>query len=377
MGMATDSESSSDGLYDTGGERKAGRASSVVSSRNSSLRGDDNFETDYQRSRPRRGSSASGALYPIERDIELFPAMPPEKESNIYHCDVCNRDLCIMRMRNWQYVSRHDPFHSRINSLTTARRHILSDVEPYMCLEVNCKAADATYGSIKALRGHYRACHPHSHIIESASPMECLFCEDVLPQPGRLLHMARHMEEVAFSAMPQVREQWAFYSESSDSSSEESGTFERVRSLLRHGPITWRRAGSALWVSTFGYSGPTLYQTPDDSCAASGDQGDREDFSYCCVNPDASGYLLCLAPFNTLNALTCHQQLLHDKRSHFAMVRCSLCAWSSTFLDTFTINETVKAHLRRSSHRRAQSPRPGRHIGSGRRYGFRQRKGAK
>ena len=34
------------------------------------------------------------------------------------------------------------------------------------------------------------------------------------------MHMGRHMEEIAFSAMPQLREQWDFYSESTDSVSD-------------------------------------------------------------------------------------------------------------------------------------------------------------
>lgn len=78
---------------------------SGVSSCNSSLRGDDTFENDYQRSRARRGSSES-APYCIERDSDHFPPLPSRTGPDTYHCYICDAKVYMPRKRDWQCVSK-------------------------------------------------------------------------------------------------------------------------------------------------------------------------------------------------------------------------------------------------------------------------------
>lgn len=91
--------------------RRADRSPSVVSGRNSSMRGDNRFETDYQRSRPRRGSGSSAGSYHIERDVDQFPGLPTEKTTaEEYHCEFCNKSVTIRRNRDWQYANPNPVF---------------------------------------------------------------------------------------------------------------------------------------------------------------------------------------------------------------------------------------------------------------------------
>ena len=94
-------------LYDSNsGPRAVSKAYSRVSSRNSAMRGDDHFETDYQKPRPRKGSATSAGSYHIERGTHHFPALPKKKTAaDEYHCELCNSDIEIRRKRDWQYVA--------------------------------------------------------------------------------------------------------------------------------------------------------------------------------------------------------------------------------------------------------------------------------
>jgi hypothetical protein len=84
------------------------RSPSVVShgsSRNSSLRGDEDFETGYQRPSFSSESSCQPGSYDIEH---LPPSLPPppkqhsENSKEVYDCDLCCRKVSINRNRDWQ-----------------------------------------------------------------------------------------------------------------------------------------------------------------------------------------------------------------------------------------------------------------------------------
>lgn len=113
---------------------------------------------------------------------------------------------------------------------------MIRDIEPYMCLETKCKVADKPFASIRSLHKHYIKCHPKASILDSSEPLSCYFCEDLLPNNSekRLVHLARHMEEVAFSVIPQVRQQWVFYSEDSDDEmSSSTEYYENLSTFLK------------------------------------------------------------------------------------------------------------------------------------------------
>ncbi|KPI45917.1 uncharacterized protein AB675_752 [Cyphellophora attinorum] len=101
------------------------RAHSAMSSRNSSMRGDNHFDTDYQRTKARRESAGSGASYHIEREDYQFTspmrATGPEafKSSPQFssrtaavstrRCELCDRDVGIKRQRDFHAATPNNP----------------------------------------------------------------------------------------------------------------------------------------------------------------------------------------------------------------------------------------------------------------------------
>lgn len=107
-------------------------------------------------------------------------------------------------------------------TLTLLRFHVLDDLEPYQCMESYCPCPDVTYRRLSHLRYHYSTVHPLAPIITSSS-WTCVFCTESLSGKERdnIRHVARHMEEMAFSIVSRQYEQWDFYT---DGGSREEGS---------------------------------------------------------------------------------------------------------------------------------------------------------
>ena len=73
-----------------------------------------------------------------------------------------------------------------------------------------------TYGRLRDLKKHYVQEHPSTPIfLPEAIP--CYFCDETMGSgfQNRLVHLARHLEEIALADVPQQYEDWEFYSDTS------------------------------------------------------------------------------------------------------------------------------------------------------------------
>lgn len=199
-----------------------------------------------------------------------------------------------------------------------------------MCLEVRCKTPDSTYGSVKALRDHYRAHHPHSRILNLESPMECLFCESSVSHHDRFPHMARHMEDISFSMMPQLREQWAFYSESSDSGSDVwiSHASSQSSNCSARSPAEYRNPAGPLPAGNFAGSPPASSPAKHRSPARS---------------PSASSSSKCERPARRPPP-TRLDVMFEDN----VMTKCKLCEWNNEDAQSERYWPPILRHLRHS-----------------------------
>ena len=92
--------------------------------------------------------------------------------------------------------------------------HVLNDLEPYQCMESYCLGPNVTYGRLSHLHNHSSKVHPSAPIITS-SLWTCVFCTESLSgtERDKFRHVARHMEEMAFSIVPRQYEHWDFYTD--------------------------------------------------------------------------------------------------------------------------------------------------------------------
>ena len=114
------------------------------------------------------------------------------------------------------------------------RKHVMSDLRPYVCTFPDCPQDAKTYASRESIDFHETLSHCLPSYLEdvtsqsSAGPnIECLFCgeSDVYFDSSRndcsrarTRHISRHMEEIAFAVVPKPYEEWEFYSDSSSES---------------------------------------------------------------------------------------------------------------------------------------------------------------
>ena len=99
------------------------------------------------------------------------------------------------------------------------REHVMKDLRPYVCTIQNCSRASKTYASRRALLTHGRRAHglKEHYWRKSQGRLSkiCAFCEEVLSSydpEDRSRHLARHMEEIAFTVVTKPHEDWDFYS---------------------------------------------------------------------------------------------------------------------------------------------------------------------
>ena len=114
------------------------------------------------------------------------------------------------------------------------RKHVMNDLRPYVCTFLDCDEAGKTYASRRAFRTHERSAHGFKEYLRTSQrglPKSCIFCEEVLSIADKddwvtwyhsSRHVARHMEEIAFTVVTKPYEDWDFYSDAS--SVENQGT---------------------------------------------------------------------------------------------------------------------------------------------------------
>ena len=102
------------------------------------------------------------------------------------------------------------------------RKHVMNDLRPYVCTFLDCSEAGETYGSRSAFLSHELCFHESEESsrreLQRGLPKTCVFCEEVLSIADlkvRGRHVARHMEEIAFTVVTKPYEDWDFYSDAS------------------------------------------------------------------------------------------------------------------------------------------------------------------
>ena len=197
-----------------------------MSSINSSLHGRPTFDPQEQNptflTNHRRNSSASRNTSPA------LPPPPVELGKVLrFDCDICGRKIQVARRLEWQWVL---PLVSSHIITCSIRRHVLSDLCPYICTFPFCHRANDLFASrlefldhekmVHGLEGRFRLKGCVSAFEQSVhrDGITCRFCgEDLSEVWGHeyARHVGRHMEEIAFAVVTKPYEDWEFYSDCS------------------------------------------------------------------------------------------------------------------------------------------------------------------
>lgn len=275
---------------------------------------------------------------------DLFsPLVENEQRTYNRECYWCQQIVTINRNKDWQYDSA---WLLTYHSLTLCRFHVLDDLEPYQCMEINCPCADATYNRRLGLEDHYARLHPSASIM-STELYTCLFCDEVVyGKPStRFSHVGRHMEEMAFAIVPRQYEAWEFYSDAGTSvrsiliqdSSSRMGTysctyhgctqrFDFLATLQQHKREKHRQHGVS--------ARPSAVLPAASHAESQGHRCDR-------INPSTGKP--CGTVFSRPYDLTRHEDTIHNARKQ--KVRCHLCTAEKTFSRNDALNrQTRVAH---------------------------------
>ena len=134
-----------------------------------------------------------------------------------------------------------------------ARRHVIRDLRPYICTSQECDRSTESFPSLSDYKCHMIRAHElppserstaHAYRRRREESTVCIFCGERtqfgIGDDDRGRHVARHMEEIAFTVVTKAYEKWEFYSESSSTS---SSPYERSKPIVSKRKVTARRAG--------------------------------------------------------------------------------------------------------------------------------------
>ena len=112
------------------------------------------------------------------------------------------------------------------------RRHIISDLRPYVCTVLHCPFGTDTFNSMSAYLRHETQWHKTSPGTSQSSSSEstymkenesCTFCglttTGAMGKNSWCRHVGRHMEEIAFTVISKTYKDWEFYSDSATTGS--------------------------------------------------------------------------------------------------------------------------------------------------------------
>ncbi|CAF9934632.1 MAG: hypothetical protein HETSPECPRED_009301 [Heterodermia speciosa] len=131
-------------------------------------------------------------------------------------------------------------------------KHVFQDLQPYVCLEVNCMTPQKLYTNRREWIYHMGNVHPKDEKLEepqSETPSRCPLCELVCINLGYLdKHVARHMQELALFVLPQEHEDLDENSNSDEVDIPPAGSLSSNESLDSAGHI--QRFADALEASS-------------------------------------------------------------------------------------------------------------------------------
>ncbi|KAK4119061.1 hypothetical protein N657DRAFT_650618 [Parathielavia appendiculata] len=112
--------------------------------------------------------------------IKIPPAPPEALEGKPFLCDICGR-TCRLPGVNWKSLWK---------------KHVLSDLEPYVCVIPSCLYSTVPFPDKNSWKHHLDLEHEFTN-----TSFTCPLCQEE-PTGGRLAHMARHLEEVSLTILP-------------------------------------------------------------------------------------------------------------------------------------------------------------------------------
>ncbi|KAJ6016171.1 hypothetical protein N7540_010762 [Penicillium herquei] len=148
------------------------------------------------------------AAVPGRDDLEGHLPPPPirfrvapsgSSRTKIFECPYCSSMIAMKRMRDWT-------------------RHILNDLQPYVCIYPKCPVPQQMFKSRRAWFLHMES----QHFIKESSnlPLNCTFCLSSMLSVDVEEHVGRHLEELALFALPVSEEDNEY---DTDSTSSDSG----------------------------------------------------------------------------------------------------------------------------------------------------------
>ncbi len=79
------------------------------------------------------------------------------------------------------------------------RKHILSDLQPYVCVVTNCGFTSDPFPDRRAWRHHLELEHGLDDPLKN---LECPLCQENLVGHSKTSHLARHLEEISLTILP-------------------------------------------------------------------------------------------------------------------------------------------------------------------------------
>lgn len=121
-----------------------------------------------------------------------------------------------------------------IRSRTAWNRHVFHDLQPYVCIDINCVTPNKLYPTRHDWSNHLRTMHPHKELLQAGTGKQiarhnCPLCGDAQSTQERYdRHVAHHLQELALFVLPRNND------DSNDGESDvELGTrYSRGTSLL-------------------------------------------------------------------------------------------------------------------------------------------------
>jgi len=140
-----------------------------------------------------------------------IPPVPPEclKGGNLV-CDICGA-MCSLPASNpksfWKYVDSSLSVSLSWDLSSSAliiivpdgnRTHVLSDLQPYICVMSTCAFSMAPFPDKRAWASHLGLDHG---LLDTSNELQCPLCQEQL-QGGKVAHLARHLEEISLTILP-------------------------------------------------------------------------------------------------------------------------------------------------------------------------------
>ncbi|KAF3002703.1 hypothetical protein E8E13_010081 [Curvularia kusanoi] len=155
-----------------------------------------------------------------EASHKRLPSLPKDaRDGKPFTCEVCNQTISIRRMKNW-------------------REHVFKDICAYTCIFSECESVGVLFEDLSTISAHVSANHwKHSGMLDIACPL-CASRVTGSLDLG-MLHLARHMEEIALGVLPHGEE--ALEDDSMSSSASELSDAE----TFLHATFTCQTCGNA------------------------------------------------------------------------------------------------------------------------------------